>query len=277
MLDYVFDHSGLYAIAFIQGDTAEMQRQAGWGRGTPDEPLLLFNQAQAAVFSGKLTESRKIFSQAVEKSQEHNLRENAASYAAVQSENEADFGNYAEARGRASAALFIARGHESVSQAAIALATSGDKGQAKLLVQELTTRFPKDSFINHLVLPVVSAELDIQQGNAAHAIQALQTAAPFDSGNFGFRPLYVRGQAYLRLGQGKEAATEFQKILAHRGYDPFSPLYLLARLGSARALAAEGQAANARIAYQDFLAFWKDADPDIPILKQAKAEYAKLK
>jgi len=275
-VDYGFDHAGLYAIAFIQGDTTEMQRQAGWGKGTPDEPWLLFNQAQVAASSGKLAESRKLLSQAVEKGQEHNLRESAAFYAAMESETEADFGNYAQARGRALEALAVARGHDSVSHAAIALAASGNKDQTKPLVQELNTRFPKDSFVNHLFLPVVNAELDIQQGNAAHAIQVLQATAPFDFGIVGFRPLYVRGQAYLRLGQGKEAAAEFQKILAHRGYDPFSPLYSLARLGSGRALAAQGEAASARIAYQDFFALWKDADPDIPILKEATAEYAKL-
>jgi tetratricopeptide (TPR) repeat protein len=275
-VDFGFDHSGLYAIAFIHGDTAEMQRQAGWGKGTPDEPWLLYNQAQVAAFSGKLTQSRTIFSQAVERGQEHDLREIAAFLAAAESENEADCGNYAQARERALGALTIARGHDSISHAAIALAASGDKDQARLLVQELTTRFPKDSFVNRLFLPVVNAELDIHQGNTAHAIQALQTTSPFDSGAFGFRPLYVRGQAYLRLGQGKEAAAEFQKILDHHGYDPFSPLYSLARLGSARALAAEREAANARVAYQDFFGVWKDADPDIPILKEAKAEYAKL-
>jgi eukaryotic-like serine/threonine-protein kinase len=276
-VDHWLDHVGLYAIAFIQGDTAEMQRQAGWGRGTPDEPLLLLYQGQTAAFSGKLTQWQRIFSQAVEKGQEHSLGEGAAFYAAIESENEADFGNYAQARERALAALAIARGHDAVSHAAIAFAASGDKGRTRLLIQELTTRFPNDTFVNHLVLPVVSVEMDIQQGNAAHAIQALQATAPFDSGIGGFRPIYVRGQAYLRLGQGKEAAAEFQKILAHRGYDPFSPLFPLARLGSARALAVQREAANARVAYQDFFATWKDADPDIPILQQAKAEYEKLK
>jgi eukaryotic-like serine/threonine-protein kinase len=275
-VDYGPDHSALYAIAFIQGDKTEMLRHAGWGKGTPDEPWLLFNQAQAIAFSGKLTESRKIFGEAVEKGQEHNLRESAAYYTAIESQYEADFGNYGRARERALAALAIARGHDSISNATTALATSGDKSETRLLVQELTARFPKDSFINHLVLPVVSAEFDIQQGNTAHAIQALQASAPFDSGTFGFRTLYVRGQAYLRLGQRKEAAAEFQKILNHRGYDPFSPLYSLARLGMGRALALQKEPANARVAYQDFLALWKEADPDIPILMQAKAEYAKL-
>jgi eukaryotic-like serine/threonine-protein kinase len=275
-VDYGLDHAGLYAIAFIQGDTGEMQRHAGWGKGTPDEAWLLLNQGQAAAFSGELTESRKIFTQAVGKSQEYNLKESAALYAAMESENEADCGNYKQARQRALAALAISRGHDAVSNVAIALAASGDKGQTKLLVQELTTRFPKDTWVNHLVLPVINAEFDIQQGDAAHAIQALKATAPFDSGIVGFRPLYVRGQAYLRLGQGKEAAAEFQKILAHRGYDPFSPLYSLARLGMARALALQAPVASARIAYQDFFALWKNADPDILLLKEARAEYAKI-
>jgi serine/threonine protein kinase/Flp pilus assembly protein TadD len=275
-VDFGLNHSGLSAIAFIRGDTAEMQRQAAWGKGTSDEVWLLFNQAQAAAFSGKLTKSRSIFSRAVEKGQEHNLKEGAAFFAAIESENEADFGNYAQGRKQALQAIAIARGHDSVSHAAIALAAAGDKDQTRLLVQEITTRFPKDSFVNHLFLPIVSADLDIQAGNAGQAIQSLRGTAQFDSGIFSFRPLYVRGQAYLRLRQGKEAAAEFNKILDHRGYDPFSTLYSLARLGVARALVLQGDVANARISYQDFFALWKDADPDIPILMQAKAEYTKL-
>src|SRR5262249_13546103 len=118
------------------------------------------------------------------------------------------------------------------------------------LIQELVRRFPKDSIINHLVVPSVTGETEIQRGNVTQAIQILGATSPYDSGVLGFRALYLRGQAYLRIRRGKEAAAEFQKNLAHRGPDPLSPLYVLARLGLARAQALENDTSNARIAYE---------------------------
>jgi eukaryotic-like serine/threonine-protein kinase len=191
-------------------------------------------------------------------------------------QNEADFGNYAQARQQAFAGLAVARGRDAVSGAATALAASGDASQTRNLVQELVRRFPKDSIINHLAIPSINSEMEIQHGNAAQAIRTLAATSPYDSGILSFRPVYLRGRAYLQMRRGQDAAAEFQEILAHRGHDPISPLYPLARLGLARALSLEGEAGNSRIAYQDFFALWKDADPDIPVLKQAKAEYTKL-
>jgi serine/threonine protein kinase/tetratricopeptide (TPR) repeat protein len=272
-VDDVVCHGGLLQIAFVQGDAAEMQRQAAWGRGTSDEGELLSDQANFAVFSGRLGEARRVFREAVQKER---FKEAAARYAAVEAQAEADFGNYIQARQQATVALAIARGRDSVAIAAGAFATSGDANQARSLTRELATAFPKDSMINRLSLPSVSSAIALQNGNPTLAIQLLDSTAPYDSGIFGRRILYLRGASYLRLGQGKKAAVEFQNILAHRAGFTASWTYPLARLGMARALALQGDAANARIAYQDFFALWKNADPDIPILKQAKTEYAKL-
>jgi tetratricopeptide (TPR) repeat protein len=272
-VDDVVCHGGLLQIAFVQGDTAEVEKQAAWGRGTSDEGELLSDQANFAVFSGRLAEARMVFREAVQK---ESFKEAAARYAAVEALAEADFGNYTQARQQAAVALAIARGRDSVAIAAGAFATSGDATQARSLARELATAFPRDSMINRVSLPSVSSAIALQNGNPTLAIQLLDSTAPYDSGILGHRILYLRGASYLRLGQGKEAAVEFQKILAHRAGFTASWTYPLARLGIARALALQGDTANARMAYEDFFALWKNADPDIPILRQAKAEYAKL-
>jgi serine/threonine protein kinase/tetratricopeptide (TPR) repeat protein len=272
-VDDVVCHGGLLQIAFIQGNAAEMRRQAAWGKGTPDEGEILFDQAGFAAFSGRLAEAQKIFREAVEK---ETFKETAARYAAVEAQAEADFGNYAQSRQQTATALAIVRGRDSMAIAALALATSGDANQARGLARELATAFPKDSLINRLFLPSVSSTIALQSGNPTLAVQLLAATAPYDSGLFGSRSLYLRGTAYLHMGDGKDAAAEFQKILGHRAGFTAVWIYPLARLGVARALALQGDTASARIAYQDFLALWRDADPDIPILKQAKAEYAKL-
>jgi eukaryotic-like serine/threonine-protein kinase len=270
-VDDVICHTGLFEIAFVQGNATEMQRQAAWGRGTPDEAWMLFvDQASVAMSSGKLAEARKIIREAVEK---ESFKEAAAGYLAQEAVAEAHFGNFAQARQQAPAALAIARGRQAMESVAVALAASGDANQAQGLARELAAEFPKDSFNNHLTLPLVNSEIALQDGNPGLAVQLLAASVPYDSGVAGRQVLYLRGTSYLRLRQGKEAAAEFQRILVHRtGF----PLYPLARLGLARALELQGDTGNARIAYQDFFALWKDADPDIPILKEAKAEYAKL-
>jgi tetratricopeptide (TPR) repeat protein len=141
----------------------------------------------------------------------------------------------------------------------------------------LAKHFPSDTFLNGVSLPTARAAIEIQRGNPAKALEWLRSAGPYELGQFAdFLPIYVRGLAYLRAREGAQAAAEFQKILDHRGVDPLSPLYALARLGLARAYALSGEKDKSRSAYQDFLALWKDADPDIPVLKEAKTEYAKL-
>jgi tetratricopeptide (TPR) repeat protein len=156
----------------------------------------------------------------------------------------------------------------------------GDSAQSQKLVGELAKEWPFDTLLNQVWLPLAQATNDIQHNHPAEAIARLESAAPYEWGGppFGavYWPLYIRGEALLKVRDGVKAATEYQKILDHRGIDPTSELYSLARLGVGRAYALQGDTPKARASYQDFFALWKDADPDVPVLKQAKAEYAKL-
>jgi tetratricopeptide (TPR) repeat protein len=195
-----------------------------------------------------------------------------------------EFGNDRRARERALAALQIAPSSRFQWISAIALARAGDVDRAQAIADELREKYPLDTLVSHVALPGIQAAIEINQGNAAKAIQLLQAATPYELGRTFRIPslgscyvaIYLRGQAYLRSGAGTEAAAEFQKILDHRGVDPISPLYALSHLGLGRAWVLAGDLAKGRRAYQDFLALWKDADSDLPILQQAKAEYAKL-
>jgi predicted Zn-dependent protease len=165
--------------------------------------------------------------------------------------------------------------------AAFALALTGDSGHAQALVNDLEKRFPEDTSVRFSYLPALGALLALKRGEPSKAIELLQIAVPYELGAprsaFGaLYPIYVRGEAYLAAHQGSEAATEFQKILDHRGIVVSDPIGALAHLQLGRAFALAGDKTKAKTAYQDFLTLWKDADPDIPIFKRAKAEYAKL-
>jgi hypothetical protein len=169
--------------------------------------------------------------------------------------------------------------------AALALAFSGESSQSQTLADDLEKRFPEDTIVRFSQLPALRALLALNRREPSKAIEILQSAATYELGFQGFGtvgfigslyPIYVRGEAYLQARQGAEAAAEFQKILAHRGIVVADPIGAMARLQLGRAFLLSADRAKARIAYQDFLTLWKDADTDIPILKQAKAEYASL-
>lgn len=191
------------------------------------------------------------------------------------------FGNSSEARTRALAALELSKNREVEYGAAFALAVAGYSSQSQTLANDLEKRFPEDTSVRFSYLPAVRARLALTHGNNSSAFELLQAAVPFEVGTtrsiFGaLYPVYVRGEAYLALHQGAEAAAEFQKILNHRGIVLGDPVGAMARHQLGRALALSEDKAKAKTAYQDFLTLWKDADPDIPILQQAKAEYARL-
>ena len=195
------------------------------------------------------------------------------------------FGNAPEARRNAMAARELSKGREVEYGAAFALALSGNSSRCQTLANDLERRFPEDTSVRFSYLPALRALLALNHSEPSKAIELLQIAVPYDlgaprSGFHGFfgtlYPVYVRGEAYLAAHQGAEAAAEFQKILDHRGIVVSDPVGALAHLQLGRAFALSGDKTKAKTAYQDFLALWKDADPDIPILKQAKAEYAKL-
>ncbi len=271
-------HLGLYQLAFMQGDTASMQRQVEWRTGKPDEYAMLSTEAQAVAFSGKLEKARESFRHAIELAQRGNLKENASLIAATEALIEAEFGDYRQARDDAMAAMKISHSRHASALAATALALSGAVSEAQALTDELAKRFPTDTMVNAMRIPTARAAVEVYRGSPAKAIEELRATSPHELGHAAdFGPVYIRGLAYLRAKQGTEAAAEFQKILEHRGIDLTSPLYALAYLGLARASRLAGDAAKSRRAYQDFLALWKDADPNIPILQEAKRGYAQLK
>lgn len=274
-------HILLYLIGFMQADTAAMQRQAEWATGKPQEPLMLSFQSAAAAFSGRLQKAREISQRAAELAQRASLTETAALLAAYESLTEAEFGMGREARAGAARAMAINHGRSAMPYATTALALSGDEANAQRLMEEWHTRYPADTMANDLWMPTARAAIEINRGNPAQAIDLLKAAARYELGSWPggvhFVPIYMRGQAYLRAKQGDAAAKEFQKILEHRGVSPISPLYALAHLGLGRASRLADDTATARRADQDFLALWKDADPDIPILQEAKREYAELR
>ncbi|PYX02968.1 MAG: hypothetical protein DMG86_05205 [Acidobacteria bacterium] len=270
-------HRDLYMLDFLEGDTAGMQREAEWAKGKPDEFFMLETVAEAAAFSGQLRKSREAYHQAIESAQRGKFEEGAAGIAARQGMTEAMFSNSLKAREAAQAAVAVNRSRFTLIFAGMAQSMAGDVRQATGTADELSKRFPTDAFVNSVWVPSIRGEIEINRGNPGKAIELLQAASPYEFGFFPrMLPTYVRGQAYLRARQGKEAAAEFQKVLDHRGSCQTSPQCALAHLQLARARALSGDATGARSAYQDFFAIWKDADPDISILKEAKAEYAKL-
>jgi serine/threonine protein kinase len=276
-LDSVSAHRDLYVMAFLERDASGMQHEADWAKGKTNEFEMLETVAEAAAFSGKLQKSRDVYQQAIESARQGNFEENAAGIAARRAVMEALVGNEKQSRAAASEALAIDRSRATMFFAGFAQATAGDTRQAAAIVDELSKRFPGDTLVKDVWVPTIRSEIEVRGGNPGKAIELLEVASPYEAGFAARRvPNYARGLAYLKAGQGKEAAAEFQKILGNPGICGTAPSCALSHLQLARARALSGDSASARTAYQDFLALWKDADLDIPILKEAKAEYAKL-
>ena len=275
-----------YDIAFLKGDQAGMEREVALGQGKSGaEDWISDQEAFVLAYSGHLQQARRMSRRAVDLAQQAAQRERAALYETGAALWEAFFGNAPAARRSAMAALELSKGRDVEYGAAFALALSGDSSRSQTLANDLERRFPEDTSVRFSYLPALRALLALNHGEPAKAIELLQIAVPYELGAprssfhgfFGaLYPVYVRGEAYLAAHQGAEAAAEFQKILDHRGIVVSDPIGALAHLQLGRALALSGDKAKAKTAYQDFLTLWKDADPDIPILKQAKAEYAKL-
>src|SRR6266545_2483098 len=282
--DYGFCHNTLFQIAFIQGDTAAMKQQLDWYAGTPTGYLPLDLQGDAAAFAGQLGKALDFKGRAADMAEAQNLEELAAQHSSLRALLSALVGDCRKSREASTAALCRGRDRSALSNGALAFALCGESRQAQALVAERARLDPADTLLNAVTLPLIRAELELQRGNSSEAVSLLQSATQFERTdrppNFvprGSWPAYVRGQAYLRQQAGAEAMAEFEKVLDHRGVDPLSILYPHVELGLARAAVLQGDAAKARKAYQDFFALWKDADPDIPILQQAKQEYEKLK
>ena len=275
-----------YDIAFLHGDGAGMERQAARARQrTAADNWISNKEASALAYSGHLKQARSMSRRAVAEAQQAGQRERAGLWEAGAAVREALFENTSEAIEKASAAITLPRSREAEYGAAFALAVSGKLSQAQALTTDLEKRFPEDTSVRFSYLPVLRARIALSLGHSSGAIELLQAAVPRELGSprssvdglFGaMYPVYLRGEAYLAQGRGAEAASEFKKILDHRGIVVSDPIGALAYLQLGRAFVLSGDRIRARSAYQDFLTLWKDADPDIPVLKKANAEYAKL-
>jgi serine/threonine protein kinase/tetratricopeptide (TPR) repeat protein len=274
-----------YWMAFLNNDGAAMAREVARSAGKPGaEDELLALEGDTAAYSGRLRHARELSRRAIDSAERAREKEAAATYSAISALREALFGNADEARQRASLSMAGPAGRDVRYGAALALAYTGDDKRARALSDDLGKSYPEATIVQFNYLPTLRAKLAGNQGNAPEAIQTLKAAAPYELGLTtssaygwtGMHPVYVRGEAYLAAHQGNEAALEFKKILDHRGIVGNQPIGALARLGLARAYALQGDTAKARAAYQDFLTLWKDADPDIPVLRAARAEYARL-
>ena len=254
-----------------------MAKQVAWAAGKPGlEDVLLANEADTAAYFGRLKKAREFSRQAVASAERTGAREVAADYEAGAAMREAVLGNAADARDLTVAALKLSKGHDMECVAALAFAIAGD-ANAQALADDLAKRYPNDTLVQFYYLPTIRAQLALSHGNFSRSITALEMTVPYELGSGGvLYPVFLRGQVYLASRQGNEAAAEFQRILDHRGIVLNQPIGALGHLQIGRAYALQGDTAEAKSAYQDFLTLWKDADPDIPILKEAKAEYAKL-
>ena len=287
-------HNALYALAFLAADSAAMAEQQQWFAGKPEfENVGIALASDTDAHDGHVAKARELIKRAVRSAVQADNKENGAVYLAIAAQREAAFGNTEQARQLAAEALKLAPASQGAeSEAALAFALAGDTARAESLAQHLKKRFPLDTQMQSLWLPAIQAQLALDKRKPDVALNVLQAHSPIEFGQIPFvnnisclYTVYVRGEAYLAAGQGNAAATEFQKILDHGGIVWNCWTGALAHLGVARANAlqsrtspAAGDAARLRAlaAYKDFLTLWKDADPDVPILKQAKAEYAKL-
>lgn len=289
--DIVFPHVNLYYQAFLRNDSAAMRQQRDWATGKPlYEAAFLMNETEIQVYYGHLTKARALSRAAHAAALRADNTSDAAGFRAWFAQNEALMGNALQARRGAQAALALLSNRSAKFFAGTASAQAGDSAGAQKLMDALNREDPLDTLVQNYQLPILRAQIALNKGDTQRSLGLLEIAKPYElGGGDEVRPLYaayVRGQAYLAAGDGTAAAAEFQKILDHRGLMLADLTGALAHLylGRARALEARKTVgadsrkarAEARAAYQDFLTLWKEADPDIPILRQAKAEYAQL-
>jgi serine/threonine protein kinase/tetratricopeptide (TPR) repeat protein len=285
----------LYQIAFLQHDTSGMAQQVAKNQGLAGfENQFLYMEADTAAYSGHLREARQLTRLAIDSAEASGVKDALSIYSATSALREAWFGNEDEARRRATLAVRGSSLRDVLYLAALAFTYSGEVGRAQTLADDLAKQFPEDTLVQFNFLPTLRARIALDKGNAAEAVEQLRPAAPYELGlstqspfNWAAMfPVFVRGEAYLAARQGREAAAELQKIFDHPGIVLNGPIGALAHLQLGRSYALEAQSlqgadadaarAKARAAYQDFLTLWKNADPDIPVLRQAKAEYARL-
>jgi serine/threonine protein kinase len=276
-----------YMIAFLKGDRPEMSRLAALGRESPDtDDWISYQQGNVLAYSGRLREARSMSRHAADLARRSGQLDSAAQHEAGEAVRESLFGNTREARRIALAVLNTSSDRDAEYSSAVALALANETARSQQLADDLEKRFPEDTAVKFSYLPALRALIALNHDEPRQGIELLRAAERYElsfqgDDYVGFAgslfPIFVRGEAHLRARQGSEAAAEFGKILAHRGILAASPIGALARLELARAHALAGDRARAKADYLDFLTLWKEADPDIPVLNQAKAEYAALR
>ena len=274
----------LYNVAFLQHDAAGMERQVGDATGKPGvDDQILFLESETAAYNGEFAKSRELTRRAADSAGRTNESETAAEYLGYSAVREALVGNMDAAKQDAKASVLRSDSRQGNAFSAIALALAGDSAQAARLSDDLRKNFPADTIVQYDDLPMIRAATALHSGDASRAVEALAEAEPYELGQtnysftFALYPVYLRGQAYLAAKQGVAAQVEFQKLLDHYSVVGNQPIGALARLGLARSYTLQGDIPKARAAYSDFLSLWKNADPEVPLLKQAKVEFAKLK
>ena len=275
-------HMVLYWTAFVRGDGTAMQQEVTQSSGKVQETIIVLLHAQGECAQGKIKKANESFARAAAAAQAHGIKEWVAMSLIGKAYCNAETGFTPEARQAMNAALAAADTPDTEADAARVFARTGDTARAEKFIADLAKEQPFDTLLNQVKLPTARAILDLERNQPAQAVAALEPAKPYDLGadrrSVGtFLAMYVRGEAYLQSHDGANAAQEFQKILDHRGVQPTSQFLSMAKLGLGRAYGLQGDTAKAKTAYQDFFAIWKDADPDVPILKTANAEYEKLK
>jgi eukaryotic-like serine/threonine-protein kinase len=275
-----------YYIALIEQDTGSIERLSARFKESSDPEVLRHAESLALARVGQLVRARALGREVVDATQALGRRETAAIYESAAAVWESLSGNHAAARKRATAALALSNARDVTYATGFALAVAGDTTQSESLANDLERRFPRDTIVRFTYLPTLRALAALARAEPAKAIELLQANIPYERAipptafNFFFGslyPVYVRGHAYAANGQHTQAVAEFQKMLDRRGLMMGDPAGARALLEKARSLARAGDQAGARTTYQDFLSMWKDADPDVPVLAQARAEFAKLK
>ncbi|MGA8305033.1 MAG: hypothetical protein WB723_05110, partial [Candidatus Acidiferrales bacterium] len=284
-LDSGYLRIAIYQIAFLQNDKAAMAQQVAWSAGkTGVEDVFLAMEADTAAYEGQFRKARDFTRQAAASAERADEKETAASYLAEAAQREALVGNSNLAQEGAAAALPLTNSRDVQFLAAMAYAAGSDASKAQMLVDDSKKRFPEDTLAQFIEIPTIEGQIALDHRDSSKALEILQSSSRYELGQIGaggatpaLYPVWVRAEAYRIAGQGAEAVREYQRILDHRGAVINGIIGALAHIGLARAYALQGDAAKARVAYQDFFALWKDADPDVPVLVAAKAEYAKLK
>ncbi len=273
----------IYYLAFLQGDAALMEQQVTWSAGKPGiEDALLTAQSDTEAFYGRMNKARDFSRRAADSAVRADSKETAALWQVNAALREAEVGDTAAARQGVAAALALSPGRDVKVIAGLTLARIGEVPRAQTLADELQKSYPTNTLLKLYWLPTIKAAIAVNKGNSSQALVDLEAAAPYDLGSpppmltGTIYPAYLRGQAYLQAHNGTAAAAEFQKLLDHRGVVINWVAAALAHLQIGRAYALAGDSSKAKAAYQDFFTLWKNADPDVPILKEAKAEYARL-